>query len=76
MSNPNDLDIAELREMVWDMFQQACHSDSPCNYPKAPCTYSHGFIGVYEGAQNCCIRWGFLKPEQCEMNSWETRKHD
>jgi phage shock protein A len=56
----------ELRELVLELFQQACAthptgSDDPIKSPQ----YDHSCMSTYEDVQRKLIEWGMIKQEDC-----------
>lgn len=56
-------DLKEARELVLELFHQACLETSW--KPGDPWKYDHMCSGTYKGAQEVLLRWGLLKPEEC-----------
>jgi len=62
----------EARELVHDCFNQACQISMTDGVP----LYSHDFLSTWEEAQDRCIEWGFVKPEECQYYSEPCTEHE
>lgn len=56
------VEIIEARDLVMDLFRQACWVTPPSSDRAG---YDHQFMGTYEEAQRYLLEVGMITPEEC-----------